>query len=932
MKCFVASVLVSLASLHASGQTSQIAASANQSDETAKLQRIKYFYNQRVFPFKTIPAGARLRALRQLDEMEARENIGVAKLPLLAPIWHVIGPEPLDSAVFGGTNSGRVTALAVDPTNPDIVYLGAADGGVWKTLNGGLNWIPMTDFQASLSIGSLAIAPSDHNVIYVGTGEENFNGDSYSGAGVLRSADGGTSWTLFTGPFLGSYIGGMAVDPTNSNIVLAAVEFGGIYRGIYDPTQNSFTWTNVLNGLAANQVFFDSTGMIAYASLGWFDGDVSNGVYKSVTGGQTWFRIQGSALAHLPDSCVTTCAVFGAVSNCTTTCSVGRIALAVAPSNSSVLYAGIQDASSSTFGTLLGFYQSMDGGRTWFKRVKTPIYCGKSNGDGGSCWYNNIVAVHPTNPFIVFAGGDCCTHLIVSLDGGARWTKVGATMHADTHALAFSSTGDKLYVGNDGGSYSTTNTTSSSIRFTSLNESLATIQFYPGHAIDIHNVKHTLGGTQDNSAEKYSGTLTWSGVTCGDAGFAAIDPSNSSDAYTACAGEPVGVQKSTSGGAANTWSPASTGIVATDRGLFIPPLVNDPSSSGRLYVGTFRIFQTTNGASSWTPISPDLTGGLPGSGISAIAVSPNDSNIVYVGSSDGHVHVTSNAGSGAASIWADRTADLPSRYVTQLVIDPRAPTTVYAALSGFDSGHIFKLTGGYLRRTDTSGNLPPIPPNDFHWVDISGNLPNIPVNDLVADPLFPDTLYAATDIGVFQTTTGGSTWTAQVGNSTGRPRPVGLPRVAVLSLKLHNATRTLRAATHGRSMWDTHLAIADLALTETGPLVAKTGSNVTYTTKVMNNGLDAAEAVTLTDQIPSGTTFVSFSTTMGSCTAPSVGGSGMLSCNLGDLADGGTATVSVTVLITLNGGQILQGATVTNAAPPDPNLANNTATTTTGVF
>jgi uncharacterized repeat protein (TIGR01451 family) len=591
-------------------------------------------------------------------------------------------------------------------------------------------------------------------------------------------------------------------------------------------------------------------------------------------------------------------------------CSVGRIALAISPSVfSSTLYAGIQDARNGTFGSLLGFFKSTDGGKNWFHQISTPNYCGNST--GGSCWYNNVVRVHPANPNIVFAGGDCCTHLIVSFDGATTWTKIGSELHPDTHTLAFSGDGAKLYVGNDGGAYSTSNTTSLPVSFVQLNNALATIQFYPGNSIDVNNVNNAFGGTQDNSTERYSGTLTWGGVTCGDGGFTAIDPVMPNNVYTTCAG--MDIEKSTSGGTAGTWSTVKTGIVSTDRSLFIPPLAIDMSSPLRLYFGTFRIYQTMNGAGSWGPISPDLTSGGTISAISAIAVAPSDSNTVYAGSSDGRVQVTTNAGSGSGATWADRTPGLPLRYVTQIAVDPHVSTTVYATFSGFNAGHLFESVNGGV-----------------NWTNLSGNLPNIPVDDLVVDPLFQNSLYAATDIGVFQSTDGGATWTVQVGGP-GPARPVGLPSTPVLGLKLHNATRTLRAATHGRSMWDTHLPTADLALTKQGPSLIRRGAKITYTMTVVNNGLDAATGVVLTDPLPLRTTFVAFTTSTGSCTAPPVGSTGTLNCNLGSLSNGGSATVTLTVQPPLKG-RVVNTATVSASAPRDPNTANNTATVTTSIF
>src|SRR6266436_8629786 len=178
-------------------------------------QRMEWFYNQRAYPLKHIPAGARLRALEQMNQMLANEaqsaipnaddSSEASSAAISSTRWTLIGPEPTDTAYNVPITAGRVAALAVDPSNANVVYAGAAGGGVWKTTDGGVHWTPLTDAQPSLAVGSIAIDPLNHSIIYVGTGEENFSGDSYYGAGILKSTNAGSSWTQIKGPFLGWY-------------------------------------------------------------------------------------------------------------------------------------------------------------------------------------------------------------------------------------------------------------------------------------------------------------------------------------------------------------------------------------------------------------------------------------------------------------------------------------------------------------------------------------------------------------------------------------------------------------------------------------------------------------------------------------------------------------------------------------------------------
>ena len=606
-------------------------------------RRQEWFYGQRAYPHKHIPAGARLRALRELDRKMAAERQASSPGYLLAPSinasWSFIGPQPIDTPYTYPVVSGRVTALAVDPRNSNTVYLGAAQGGVWKTIDGGTSWTPLTDTEPSLALGSVTLDPSNPNTVYVGTGEENFSGDSYYGAGILKSTDAGATWSHICGPFCGPFtpdsggaqIGGLAVDPANNQILLASVQ--SVQDGVYRSTDAGNTWTNVLSGNPGTAVVFDPTnGNIAYAAL------YANGVYKSTNGGLTWTAINGTGTNNLPLT------------------HAGRIALAIAPSSPTTLYAGIQNATGSS---LLGLFKTTDGGSNWTKLTSTPDYCNPQ------CWYDHVIAVQPTNANVIYAGGAAGTTLVRSLDGGNTWTILqsasrGGVLHADMHALAFSPDGSKLYLGNDGGAYSTTQITDTSPTFTALNSTLGISQFYPGLSIHPSNPAISIGGTQDNGTVLYNGALTWNQVTCGDGGYTAIDFAIPSTMYRAC--QNIDIQKSPSGGAFGTWGVGDIGIDYSDRHDFIPPLVMDPSQSNTLYFGTYRVYQTTDGASSWMVISPSLTSF---SAIATIAVAPSDSNTVYAGTLDSEVQVTTNAGAKASAMWINRSTGLPFRSITK---------------------------------------------------------------------------------------------------------------------------------------------------------------------------------------------------------------------------------------------------------------------------
>lgn len=220
MKIHLISTLLAGAFLFSSGgflASSKLAQGRNSTSQLTRLEieqkREQWFYSQRAYPHKQIPAGARLKALKQLDRMLA-EDKALPSPGRLRGTWTQIGPEPAEFWSLGGS-SGRATAVVVDPRNSNVVYLGTAGGGVWKTTDGGQNWSPLTDAQPSLAIGSLALDPSNPDIVYAGTGEENFSVDSYYGAGILKSTDGGTTWQLLPGPNPSDRgeIGSIAVHP-----------------------------------------------------------------------------------------------------------------------------------------------------------------------------------------------------------------------------------------------------------------------------------------------------------------------------------------------------------------------------------------------------------------------------------------------------------------------------------------------------------------------------------------------------------------------------------------------------------------------------------------------------------------------------------------------------------------------------------------------
>jgi photosystem II stability/assembly factor-like uncharacterized protein len=795
-------------------------------------KREEWFYGQRAYPHKHIPAGARLKALKQLGRMLAAESKAekrakaasgrpsTAASPSTTPLpgqWVQIGPEPggfWDGTSVGGS-SGRATSVVVDPRNSQVGYLGTAGGGVWKTTDGGQNWQPLTDNQPSLAIGSLALDPSNPDVVYAGTGEENFSGDSYSGTGILKSTDAGSSWSVLANAFVGdtgSHVGAIAIEPSNSQVLLAAVEtdggsspLGGSGGGIIRSSDGGTSWTTVIGGMSTSVLFDPTNGSIAYAALGYAWGAANNGVYKSTDAGQNWTKVLGPSTNFLAST------------------TLGRIILAIDPTNTQTLYAAIANPIINPPSDIHGVYRTTDGGQTWTQLTTPPSCCTA---------YTDPIAVDPANGNVVYTGE---FNMSRSIDGGTTWTEInqggtnGVAPHPDWHAFAFSADGSVLYAASDGGAWSTTDIDVTSYpNWNDLNATLATITFYPGLSIYPLNPNLAFSGTQDNGSLRYTGNLPWDWVECGDGSYTAVDSASPANVYINCVTGAI-IYRSTSNGDPGTFAETDSGIPSNEQ-AFGTPLVLDPSHQTTLYFGHQYLWQSIDAAASWTELSASFT-----ANVNTVAVAPSDSNTVYVGTGDGHVQVTTDATDGVGATWKDVTSGLPNRSVTRIAVDPGKATTAYVTLSGFSgqsnpSAHIFKTTDGGTT-----------------WTDISANLPDIPVNAIVVDPDLTSTLYAATDIGVFFTPDDGANWS---------PLMDGLPNVVVQDLKLQEASRTLRASTHGRSMWDLSVPsplapVASLSPSQVSfiPQIADTtGSSQTVTLSNTGNAMLSISAISASDQ------------------------------------------------------------------------------------
>jgi hypothetical protein len=931
-------------------------------------RRAEWFFRQRASANGHIPSSLLLQAFAQNRKMVSANGTFVERATSLRPAispslqtWTPLGPQPTASTAFYGNVSGRVTALAVDPCDAtgNTVYAGGANGGVWVSFNAlnanPVTWQPLTDNQPSLSTGALALAPkpcqmlnghTQSNLILVGTGESNYAHDSLYGAGVLRSSDGGQTWTqdsTFTrsasqGPGAsGPYIAALAVQPHQSNpVVLAAVqgtEFsagGALPSGVWRSADGGNTWTRAQPGASADNPPYnpatdvkfdpgDSSGQTVYAALGDLNGDTDsqagctsapcNGVYVSSDAGFTWNRVTGLDSASTPSL-------------------YGSISLAIAPGSSpaaSILYVAIADASTNSnalLGVLSGTGIQPNGSGPAF----TPIFPNVSNLPdfcAPQCFYDMKLAVVPgTSGQAIFAGGSAQpvfaenafghSSLFRSLDGGNTWGDVSAdgsgnntSIHVDTHALHFAvgagGTVLAMFAGNDGGVWASQDvfsaaTAPGSQHWADLNTvtgnantSLNLTQFYPGISIHPATDQIIYGGTQGNDVQQFSGSLVASGTeACPyDGGYTAIDPQTPSTIYAACSylGGPGTLTKNILNGVPGmdgiNWPAIDTsGINFTDNADFIPPLVMDYKASQNLYFGTYRLYQTMNGGTSWAAITSDLTSDNSVDFVSTIAVAPSSSNSIFAGTSDGRIWRSSQALSGATDIHMVNGANQPERSVTAIAVDSANPAVAFAAYSGFSCPGVNGCDGlGHIFFTNNSG---------ASWLRVDGNLPDVPVNDIVIDPTdaTDNTIYIATDSGVYAsanaTAGGATTWSVL---------QTGLPNVQVLSLRLRNTSRTLVAGTHGRGLWSLLLPnLPSYALTELSPTAATVGSG-SIQLAATGNGFTAQSVIDFNGSaLP--TTFVNSTSLTAMAPASALNCGGGVPVTVSDPALGSTNTLT----------------------------------------
>ena len=684
---------------------------------------------------------------------------GAPSAPVPIGSWLPLGPAPIGppfkmgGGFYGGVNSGRITAVATlaSGTHPGRVVVGTAGGGVWTSDNSGTTWTARTDQAASLAVGAVAVDPANSNHLIAGTGESNNSGDSYPGFGVLSSTDGGDTWAMQDpgSVFDGLHIGGVAVDPANAARMFAATD-----GGLFVTTNGGGSWAKPTSP--------------SYASV---DGNINTVVINPSTPSTVYIGGGAATVATSTD---------GGLSWAPANTGIGVsgliIAVALAPSSPTTMYVSVGSSGP------VALFKSTDGAAHWSAVTAAPDYTGQGYSYGGGSaeqgWYDNTLAIDPTNANHVLAGGIA---LVETTDGGSTWSNVngqtffgGGTnkLHPDHHGLAFRADGT-VWVGNDGGVFLYDPV---SHAVTNSNGNLNITQFYYG----FNEVGgQLLAGSQDNgSATSGSSSVApWTGLFSGDGGPSAITPNNPQTQFIQ-ANQDLYITT-------DAFTSDLTDITPPALGLFTPPMAvapntGDPANPTVFYGGP-DLYRTTNpsvASPTWTQVTSD------GSFVSAITVTASNPAVVYVGFTDGTIEVSTDAGVTFTPLAAQPfTADT---YITGLSIDPSNPKAVTASVSYNDTRYVsgFPHVAQYSYTTS---------PGSGSWTVITGNLPSTAaVSRVVYDN---GALIAATDAGVYATgaPSGGATSWSLVGS--------GLPKVQVQDLFVDPVSNNLYAVTHGRGSW-----------------------------------------------------------------------------------------------------------------------------------
>lgn len=713
--------------------------------------------------------------------------------------WRLAGPD---------NKSGRSTDVAGVTGNPNIIYAAFATGGLWKTEDEGNTWKSLFDKEATLSIGNIALAPSDNNTLYVGTGEANIFRSSLPGVGMYKSVNAGKSFTHIGLENSGT-IARVVVHPSNPNIVYAAAS-GNEWtynkdRGVYQTTDGGKTWKNILfetdKSGCIDLVMDPSNPNILYASMWnrirrrWSDPMPEDGdhIYKTIDGGKTWKIIN----IGLPDTKLT-----------------GRIGIAVSNSNPNVLYAFVDDHNKKrdpkpgetdsyerhVQKVVIGgaIYRSNDKGETWEKRSEVHDFFKPFSGTYG--WVFSQVRVDPKDENEVYVMG---VSMGKSTDGGATWKqfqpadKESENIHGDNHAMWFDKENpDRIILGNDGG---VSTTMDGGKIWNNFFDKIPTTQFYTV-THDMQTPFNVFGAIQDEGT--FTGSINntfgkpqdssirhWDYAPGGEGTQIQVDPKNpnivfSSTYYGRLMKSDMSLPDSVQNKRIKMFA---VGAIDSLRGEWLAGTLMSKFDNNIIYHGLQHLYKSADGGDTWKIISPDLSyndkskmGVYPyliyHQAITSIAEG-NKPGIIYAGTDDGRVWLTMNDGAS----WKEITKGLPvNKYVAKITVSKFNPAKVYLALNDRRQDNHTP----YLYVSENVGSS---------WKLISGNLPSSPANVIIEDLDKLNVLYCGTDMGIYISKNSGKSWMALNSNIPAA--------VAVDDMFIHPTDKKLVIGTYGRGVY-----------------------------------------------------------------------------------------------------------------------------------
>jgi PKD repeat protein/photosystem II stability/assembly factor-like uncharacterized protein len=658
-----------------------------------QFKRWENFTETRVYPDGERPSALVLGQAFQQTQPDAAASYGQ---------WKPLGP-------FNGNTIdgiGRINRIAFDPTNPQVIWMGAPAGGLWKSVDAGQNWTTNTDQLANLGISDIEIDPSNTSIMYLATGDRD-GGDTYS-FGVLKSTDGGNTWNgtgLVHAVTSQVKITDLYLNPDNTNIIVATTS-----QGIYRSADAGNTWTSVQSGSFNAIVQKPGNPNILFCSS-----LSSPRIYKSNNNGQSWGVVSHSALP---------------------TGGIRRIELAVTPHDSNYIYALYGESTNNGF---LAICRSTDGGDTWAQMANSPNLLGwqvSGNDVGGQAWYDLALAVNPTNKNELYVGG---VNIWRSNNGGSNWSIAthwyggggNPFVHADIHHLIYHPVTGQIHAGTDGGLYRKKLTQNA---WDELNNGLNITQYYK-MGTSASDTTRIIAGAQDNGTHLNRST-GWIDVYGGDGMDCAISSKNPNVMYASIYyGDFF---KSTNGG--NSFR-ASFNLPPAGNGNWVTPFMLDPQHPDTIYAGFGNVWRSFDGGLNFT----DLTASsISGSGnIDVLGIAPKNTNHVFMANGN-RLYKSTDYGNS----WVRLSSLSVSRAITGIAVGHDNPDHIVVTISGYTANQkVYESKDGGAT-----------------WSNLSNGLPNLPVNCAVIEDNADHSIYIGTDVGVYYRDDNHTEWLSFKGN------------------------------------------------------------------------------------------------------------------------------------------------------------------------